>query len=236
MKLDLVPAGFFLALSLSLLPALGQDAPAPAPAIVAPVPAITPAAAADVPTNAATKAAAVAEQQAVDEKFKQLAAEIETLRGDNQLLLDKLSSLKKDLQQISAEQARLAAGAITREDLKPLAQNIAEVDKRRLEDKDTIADEIKKSEVRIVKLIASAADSAPKPPVKPAIAPAAEDGFLYTVQAGDILPVIVAGYNDEFRRKGMKTITQRQVMAANPGVDWSRLKIGQQIVIPRPAQ
>jgi len=41
-------------------------APAPSPA-------------ADAATNAATKAAAVAEQQGVEEKFKLLAAEIETL-------------------------------------------------------------------------------------------------------------------------------------------------------------
>ena len=48
----------------------------------------------------------------VDEKFKQIAADIESLRAANQILLDKLSALNNDLQQIRAEQARLAANAI----------------------------------------------------------------------------------------------------------------------------
>ncbi len=32
----------------------------------------------------------------------------------------------------------------------------------------------------------------------------------------------------------MKTISLKQAMEANPGVDWNRLKVGQKIVIPRP--
>ena len=45
---------------------------------------------------------------------------------------------KDDLHQIHAEQARLAANAIGRDDLKPLALKIEEVDERRQEDKEAI--------------------------------------------------------------------------------------------------
>jgi LysM repeat protein len=34
----------------------------------------------------------------------------------------------------------------------------------------------------------------------------------------------------------MKTVSRKQVMDANPDVDWGKLKIGQKIVIPRPAE
>jgi len=227
MKRPLILPGLFLGLSLLRLPALGQDA------------AVTNAAA-DTATNAASKAAAVAEQQGVDEKFKQLAADIETLRAANQLVLDKLSALKEDLQQIRADQARLAASAVGREDLKPLAQKIEEVDKKRQEDKETISEEIKKSAARLETLLTNAAEAASKPPVKPpvtGVAAAAENGFRYTMKEGDYLDAIVAAYNAEFQKKGMKTISVQQAKDANPGiVDWNRVKIGQKIVIPHPAE
>ncbi|MGD0412970.1 MAG: hypothetical protein ABSC18_14865 [Verrucomicrobiota bacterium] len=227
MKRPLILPGLFLGLSLLCLPAWGQDA------------AVTNAAA-DAATNAASKAAAVAEQQGMDERFKQLAADIETLRAANQLLLDKLSALKDDLQEIHAEQARLAANAIGREDLKPLAQRIEEVDKKRQEDKDAISEEIKKSAERVESLLTNAAAAASKPPAKPpgtGGAPAAENGFQYTMKEGDTLDAIVAAYNAEFQKKGMKTISVQQAKDANPGiVDWNRVRSGHRIVIPHPAE
>ena len=234
MKHELILPGIFFGLSLLGLPALGQDAAATAAATEA---ATNTAAAA--PASAASRAAAVAEQQGVEEKFEQLAADLETLRARNQLLLDKVSALQDDLQQIRAEQTRLAAYAVGRDDLKPLAQRIEEVDKRRQEDKDTISEEIKKSEARLEMLLTNTAESYVKPPAKPpgaGVALPTEGGFSYTIKDGDRLSDIVNAYNAEFRSKGMKTITRRQAMAANPNVDWTRLKVGQVITIPAPAE
>jgi len=104
-------AGTFFGLSILGLPLLGQDASAATNA----EPTANPAAA---------TAAAIADQQATDEKLKRLTADIENLRAANQAILDKLSGLKDDLQQIRADQARLAASAVAREDLRPLAQRI----------------------------------------------------------------------------------------------------------------
>lgn len=190
--------------------------------------------------SAASKAAAVAEQQGVEERFKQLAADMESLRAANQTLLEKLSALKDDLQQIRVEQSRLAAGGVTREDLKPLAQRIEEVDKKREEDRQTISEEIKKTADRLEKLFA--ANVRAEPPAGPLIkppprgdAPATADGFSYTIKDGDTLEAIRSAYNADFKSKGMKAVTLKQAMDANPGVDWTRLKVGQKIVIPRPA-
>jgi hypothetical protein len=229
MKSEHLRACIFLALSLVSLPVPGQDA-APARAAVTP----------------ASTAAAAAEQQGFDEKFKQLAAEIDTLRDANQLLQAKLSALNEDLQKIRAEQARVAASAVGRDDLKPLAQKIDDVDKKRMEDKETISQEIKDSAARLEKLLAPAADSSPRPSIHtpaavppsatpPATPPVAVDGFSYTIKDGDRPRDIVNAYNADFKSKGVKTITLQQVIDANPGVDWKRLKIGQKIVIPRPA-
>jgi LysM repeat protein len=59
-------------------------------------------------------------------------------------------------------------------------------------------------------------------------------GFVYKVQSGDSLSAIVKAYNADFKSKGMKTISLKQAMDANPSVDWSRLLVGQRIIIPQP--
>jgi LysM repeat protein len=221
MKRELV-LGFCL-LCLLRLPAPGQEA-----------------AATNAPVTAASNAAAVAEQQGVDEKFKRIAADIESLRAAHQILLDKLSALDGELHQIRAEQARLSANAIGRDDLKPLAQKIEEVDKRRQEDKEAISGDIKKLAAHLEKLLTAAvAEPSPKSSIKP---PPAGDGAAtestntYTVKAGDNFDSIKNACNTDFRSQGKKTITLKQIMAANPGVDPTQLKIGQRILIPLPPE
>ena len=221
MKRELV-LGFCL-LCLLRLPAPGQEA-----------------AATNAPVNAASNAAAVAEQQGVDEKFKRIADDIERLRAANQILLDKLSALEGDLHQIRAEQARLAANAIGREDLKPLALKIEEVDKRRQEDKEAISEEIKKLAAHLEKLLTAAvAEPSPKSSIKP---PPAGDGAAtestntYTVKAGDNFDSIKNSCNTDIKNQGRKTITLKALMDANPGVDPIHLKIGQKIIIPLPPE
>jgi len=221
MKSEHIFAGIFLGLTLLTLPAFGQDATAT-----------------NAATNAATSAAAIAEKQGLDEKFKQMAADIDSLRTANQLLQDKISALKEDLQQIRAEQTRLAAAGVSREDLKPLAQRIEEVDKKRQEDREANSDDFKKLEGRLLKQLSSSDSSAKTPTPSPSASatPATADGFIYTIKSNDRLPEIVKAYNETFKSKGMKTVSRKQVMDANPDVDWGKLKIGQKIVIPRPAE
>jgi cell division protein FtsB len=220
MKREHIRACIFLGLSLLRLPAMGQDAAAARPA-----------------ATPAVIAATVAEQQGVDEKFKQLAADIDTLRAANQLLQEKVTALTQELQQVHAEQARQAAGAVSRDDLKRLALQIEEVDKKRMEDKEAISLAISNTTARLLPLLTNPVDSAPKPAVRgpaPPAPTAAADGFSYTIKDGHRPTAIVKAYNDDFRSKGMKTITLQQVIDANPGVDWKHLRIGQKIVIPRP--
>ena len=56
-----------------------------------------------------------------------------------------------------------------------------------------------------------------------------EEGFEYVVQRDDRLDIIVKRYRDE---KIM--VTSKSIMDANPTVNWSRLRIGQKIFIPKP--
>ena len=155
----------------------------------------------------------------MDEKFKQISDDIERLRAANQILLDKLSALKNEIQQIRAEQARLAANSIVRNDLKPLALKIEEVDKRRQEDKEAISEEIKKlprtwkncSRPPSPSLLQSLRSNRPPPGMRrqrrtPTLTPSRQEKTSTSIKNS---------YNANLRSKGKKTITLQNIRDAN---------------------
>ena len=215
------------------------DAPAPAPLTNSNV----------VLTDPAPTAASIAAQQAADERYKRLTADIEALQADNESLKAKINTLEQKIDELRQQQATAAAShSSVQEDLKRLAEGISAVDKRREGDKVAISEQIRSSIANLEKALAAA--PAPRihetPPPKPRPAPEgdgnstpaaapAETGFIYTVEDGQTLSTIVKRYNEEFKNKGWKAITLKQAMNANPNVeDWSKLVVGQKIIIPKP--
>lgn len=183
-------------------------------------------------------AAAIAAREAADERYKRLAADLQAVQSDNEALHAKITAMEAEIQSLRDAQAHAAGNSAIPEALNGLAAKIQEVDKKRLEDKDAISEEIHKSIAELEKTLGGAPASihspAPKPVIVPDNNPAADNGYSYTIKDGDTLGEIVKAYNKDFKSKGAKTITIRQAMAANPEVDWKRLKVGQKIVIPRP--
>ena len=78
--------------------------------------------------------------------------------------------------------------------------------------------------------------SEPKVAITPEPGSTPDKGFPHVVKQGETLGAIVSDYNAAFKEKKLKTITQKQVIAANPNVDWNRLKIGQTIFVPAPPE
>jgi len=182
-------------------------------------------------------ASAIAAQQAADERYKRVAADIEALQSDNDLLKAKIAALEQKIDNLRQQLAAAGNNTGVQEDLKRLAENIAQVDRKREEDKQAIAEEIRKSIGGLEKTLAGPAAPIRAPPPKLQLdipTPAIENGFSYTVQDGDNLSVIVKAYNADFKSKGWKTITLKQAMEANPNVKWDHLRVGQKIVIPKP--
>ena len=173
-----------------------------------------------------------------------MASDIETLTANNQVLQEKISGLKSELEKVREEQARATAASANngvQEDLKRLAEKIQEVDKKRESDKQVISEEIKKAIDKLASTL-SKENTAVAHPTHVAAhketatpAPTTDKGFTYTVQSGDYLALIVKAYNTEFKSKGMKTITQQQVKDANPSTKWEKLRAGQKIIIPDPS-
>jgi len=183
-----------------------------------------------------TPAAEAAAKQAADERYERMAADIQALQAANEALGAKVTTLQQQLQDLRNQQSQAPANAATSDDLKRLAGKIEEVDRKREEDKQAIAEEIRKSigDLKHTLVADSPASHANSPkPAAPAESPDSDKGFVYKIQEGDSLSAIVKAYNADFKSKGMKTITLKQAMDANPQVDWNRLRVGQKIIIPR---
>ncbi len=189
--------------------------------------------------NAST-AAAAADRQDAEERYKRMSADVEALQAANASLQHKINALEERLSKISEDQAKANSNSSVHDDMKLLRDKIQEVDKKRESDKQMISDEIKKSIADIEKAVLKAGSSRPAPVIKDkptttADAPATTDGFPHTVQDGETLSAIVQAFNRKFQSEGMKKISMKKVQDANPSVNWNRLQVGQKIVIPAPA-
>lgn len=172
-------------------------------------------------------AAAIAEKQEAEEKYRRMSADVESVMAANLALQKKVAALENELLKLREEHSKRADDKTTAEGLKKLSEKIQEVDKKRESDKEVILSEIGK----IGKTL-----SAPAPRQKPTVSAdtssAPEKGYPYVIQSGDTLMAILNDFNAEFKSKGMKTVTMSQVMNANPAVNWNKLRIGQKIIIP----
>ena len=190
--------------------------------------------------DGASAAAAAAEKQAADERAERTAADIQALQAANEALQTRLNGLEDELRKLRDDQASQANNNALQDQLKKLSDRIEEVDRQREADKAAIAEQLRDT-VKTIEKVAAGGPATPSrrndaEPVAVNDSPSGADGaFNYTIKDGDSLSVIVRAYNAEFKSKAMKTITLKQAMDANPGVDWTRLKVGQKILIPRPA-
>ena len=134
--------------------------------------------------------------------------------------------------------------AATQESIKQLREKILEVDKNRKEDGELVTKRLAAlgrdvSKTLTPKEVTPApmskndkpdktdkSDKADKPDKAAASVPP-EKSFTYKIKEGDTLNRIVT----ELRAQGYK-VSQKQVIDVNPNVNWSRLKIGQTVIIP----
>jgi hypothetical protein len=58
----------------------------------------------------------------------------------------------------------------------------------------------------------------------------------HKVETGEFLSNIIVAYNRAYKEEGLGTVTQSQVLKANPGLNPNRLLVGQKIKIPLPGE
>ena len=175
-----------------------------------------------------------AQDAATEERFNKLSGQIEDLLAARAAEQKRIAELSREIENLREQSAKPTANYASQEEVKRLTEAVKEIDRKRLEDYDKIRAEI----LKLGKTL-----SAPLPPPKrttatsPSDTPAAEKspnpekGFDYVVQSGDNLSVIVQAY----REKNIK-VTMDQILKANPGLKPDKLRPGQKIFIPAPAQ
>ena len=159
--------------------------------------------------------------------------QMDQINGRLQDLLDAQAAQAKRITALEKEIGELR-DRLGDDDLKKLADQVREIDKKRQEDRELILKEIGKlgkggggpSPVR---------KSPPTVTTNPATGGPGgggkENGYEYAVREGDSMSAIAKAYRDQ----GIK-VTSDQIVKANPGLDPKNLKVGQKIFIPAPAK
>ncbi len=176
-------------------------------------------------------AAAVAREEA-ESRYQRLSSRIDDLEVSFQKFqkdLDKLESEIRGLRDQVSRAADHSSGAASQESIKRLADAIEEVDRKRVKHQENVDSALREMEKLILKGGGgSGLRNTPKQPTNPPEDKGSGKGYDYTIRSGDNPTKIAAALREQ---KGLK-ITSSQIIAANPGVDWTRLKIGHKIFIP----
>lgn len=177
-----------------------------------------------------------AQDAATEERLNKLAGQIEDLIAGQNVLKERIASLGKEIESVREQASRPSGNYAAQEDLKRLAENLKDVDRKRIEDSERVRSEL----MKLGKTVAATplpASSKKIAPLAQADAPATdkkekappEKGYEYTIEKNDTLSAIVHAY----REKNIK-VTADQILKANPGLNANRLRPGQKIFIPAP--
>lgn len=176
----------------------------------------------------AQDAAAAARRQEAMEDRTRTEGRIAALEEALQTFQRDQSNLRAQIDGLRSEMVRARnQGAGTPEALRELAAKIEEVDRKRQADNEKVLTELR----RLQSSLTRRAGPGPSGTESggPATSPKtrSDKQSEYSIKSGDRLVDIVKALNEQ----GVK-ITQEDIKKANPDVNWSKLRIGQKIIIP----
>jgi LysM repeat protein len=201
--------------------------------------------------NAAADPADVEEMKRLVGKVQDLEEASAVYRRDIADLKDQNERLRSALREANDHSTRKMADFVTREDLKRLAEKLQEVDQKRESDKKLILEEIEKSFSRLANMIPAAGPSnssnsgskkerqkeeKEEKAAKKNLTETKNDLFYtHKVEKGESLSDIITAYNTELKKEGKGQVTLEGVRKANPKVNINKIYVGQEILIPVPA-
>ena len=180
-----------------------------------------------------------AQRENIETNFKQMTTRMDLLEEALSTQSRRIAKLVDEIHALRNEVDKLKSrneSAATQESLKRLAEKIEEVDKKRQDDNELVLSKLKEIGKALTKTPAVREPSPPltgpkrDTPTPPVGDKPQESGYTYKIKDGDYLNRIVKDLNAQ----GFK-VTQKQIMDANPKVNWNNLQIGSSIFIPQPA-
>ncbi len=201
--------------------------------------------------STANRAAAIAERDAAEERYKRLSSAVDDLWNAKGEQDRRLAALTEEIRNLRAESSRTDTSKyVTRDELNKLVKTVEEIERKREADKKLILEQFEelkrdlKSDLRKM-LSAPPPSTSPKstkqsktessnekaPGKSAETSSANQEGVWYTVEPRNTLSLIVAEHNAVFNKQGKKT-SLKLVEDANPGLKPASIKAGQKIFIP----
>ena len=186
--------------------------------------------------------AAFAQDSATQQQIDQLSGRIQDLLEGQARQGKQLDALAKEISELREKvNAPVINDSASRDDLKKLAEQVQDIDKKRQADKELILKNLEslgKAGGEVPTTTTHGRNKKPTAPKNDAKTDVKDEpptggpqiGHEYKVQAGDSLGLIVKAYRDQ----GVK-VTTAQILKANPGLDPDKLYVGKKIFIPDPA-
>jgi ABC-type transporter Mla subunit MlaD len=180
-----------------------------------------------------TASPAHGQDAATQQQIDQINGRIENLIDMQTTQGKRLAALEKSISDLQDKLNQPAANSgASADDLKKLAEQVKELAKKQHDDNDLVLKELEKLGK------GGGGTASHKPPATTATASPdnsttnpgdKQNGFWQPVGSGDTIIAIAKAYQD----KGIK-VTTEQILAANPGLNPGKLKVGQKIWIPKP--
>jgi LysM repeat protein len=183
-----------------------------------------------------TASLAHAQDDATQQQIDKLYGQIQDLIEAQAAQTKRIEALEKQVSDLGDKlnQPAAAGDSASADDLKKLAAQVQEIDKKRQADNDLILKQIEK----LGKVSGGSTGHKSSPTVSTATStdnsttPSAsgpQKGYDYTIAANDTVSAIAKAY----RAQGVK-VTSAQILAANPGLNPNSLIVGKKIFIPDP--
>jgi nucleoid-associated protein YgaU len=185
-------------------------------------------------------AVAWAQDDAAQQQLDKLSGQIQDLQAAQVEQNKHIQALEKEISDLQGQASQSGASTANSDDLKKLAEQVQEIDRKRQEDNTRVLKQLEQLEKSLGNSSSShksSLDITPDitpTPIRSHSAPdtsGPQNGYNYTVQRGDTLLAIAKAY----RAQGIK-VTTDQILKANPGLDAKNMKVGQKIFIPAPGQ
>jgi LysM repeat protein len=179
-----------------------------------------------------------AQDTATQQQLDKLGGQIQDLEAALAQQGKRLDALEKEISDLSGKVSTPPANnSASADDLKKLAGQVQDLAKKQQDDNDLIVKQLEK-----ISQISAGPSTGHKPkagtdtpttgeenPAPPPNVP--QKGYYYTVKDGDTLSSIAKAYRDSDQHV---KVTSAQILAANPGLDPTKLYIGKKIFIPDP--
>jgi hypothetical protein len=181
----------------------------------------------------ATRAAALADRDAAEERYRRLNTAVEGMLGAQAEQQRRLDALAAELARVRTETARAGGDYVTRSELNELVKSIQEIDRKREADRRLILEELEtlgKSLADLIKGPARRAEPTPAPKAT-TTSPSYQEYVEHTLQPRETIWALVTAYNAEYRAQGRRT-SEKLVLEANPRIRPEALQVGQKIIIP----